>query len=280
MSGRESSDPVNFAFVIAESAMTALTESSFPGCQPGRLRRKLPTSIAFIDPKPLTRQSIADMLATAFPDNVTIAAPSCEELADTQQRASDWPHFVIVYIRSAGVTDGWVQDELRLVRLRFPDARVIMLSDRDDAEEVAKALSLGVCGYIPTSMGCEVAFAALGLIYAGGTYIPANASRSATADINSVAETARSELSDGLGLTDRELAVIHLLREGKPNKLIATALKIEASTVKVHVRNLLKKLHAVNRTQAAAVANRLLGPQAPTAPDLPRLVLMAPDQAH
>lgn len=178
------------------------------------------------------------------------------------------------------MTDGWVQDELRLVRLRFPDARVIMLSDRDDAEEIAKALSLGVCGYIPTSMGCEVAFAALGLIYAGGTYIPANASRSATADINSVAETARSELSDGLGLTDRELAVVHLLREGKPNKLIATALKIEASTVKVHVRNLLKKLHAVNRTQAAAVANRLLGPQAPTAPDLPRLVLMAPDQAH
>lgn len=174
------------------------------------------------------------------------------------------------------MTDGWVQDELRLVRLRFPDARVIMLSDRDDAEEVAKALSLGVCGYIPTSIGCEVAFAALGLIYAGGTYIPANALRSATADINSVAETARS----GRGLTDRELAVIHLLREGKSNKLIATALKIEESTVKVHVRNLLKKLHAVNRTQAAAVANRLLGPQAPTAPNLLRLVLMAPDQAH
>jgi len=73
VSGRESSDPVNFAFVIAGSAMTALTESGFPGCQPGRLCRKLPTSIAFIDPKPLTRQSIADMLATAFPDNVTIA---------------------------------------------------------------------------------------------------------------------------------------------------------------------------------------------------------------
>jgi DNA-binding NarL/FixJ family response regulator len=266
--GRESSDPV-----IALGAMTALTESSFPGCQPGR-RRKLLTSIAFIDPKPLTRQSIADMLATAFPDNVTIAAASCKELPDTLRGAGDWLHFVVVYIRSAGVTDGRVQEELQLVRLRFPDAQVIMLSDRDDSEEVVKALSLGVCGYIPTSIGCEVAFAALGLIYAGGTYVPAHVFRSATADINSVVETTRSELSDGLGgLTDRELAVLHLLREGKPNKLIASALKIEESTVKVHVRNLLKKLYAGNRTQAAVVANHLLGPQAPTAPDLPGLGL-------
>jgi DNA-binding NarL/FixJ family response regulator len=278
--GRESSDPVNFAFVTAGGTMSALTESSFPGGQPTQLRRKLPTSIAFIDPKPLTRQSIADMLATAFPDSVTIAAASCEELPDTLGGASDWLHFVIEYIRSAGITDGRVREELQLVRRRFPDAQVIVLSDRDDIEEVAKALSLGVCGYIPTSSGCKIAFAALGLIYAGGTYIPANVLRPATADINNVAETARSELSDGLGLTDRELAVIHLLREGNPNKLIATALKIEESTVKVHVRNLLKKLHVVNRTQAASVADRLLGPQAPTALDLPRVVLMTPDQVY
>ena len=246
---------------------------------PQRQCKKLPTSIAFIDPKPLTRQSIGDMLATTFPDNVTIAAASCKELPDTLRGASDWLHFFIVYIRSAGVTEGRVQEELQLVGLRFPDAQVIMLSDRDDSEEVGKALSLGVRGYIPTSIGCEVAFAALGLIYAGGTYIPPNALRSATADINSVAEPARSELLDGLDLTDRELAVIHLLREGKPNKLIATALKIQENTVKVNVRNILRKLHVINRTQAAAVANRLLGPQPPTAPDSPKLVLTAPDQA-
>ena len=277
MCGRESSDPVNFAFVIAGGTVS-LTEPSSPSGQSGRrLRRKLPTSIAFIDPKPLTRLSIADMLATAFPDNVMIAAATCEELPDTLRAASDWLHFVIVYIRNAGVTDGWVQEELQFVRLGFPDAQVIILSDRDDTEEVVKALALGLSGYIPTSSGCEVAFAALGLIYAGGTYIPANVLGSATADSNSVAETARSELSDGLDLTDRELAVIDLLREGKPNKLIATALKIEESTVKVHVRNILKKLRVVNRTQAAAVANRFIGPQAPTAPDLPRLVLTAPD---
>jgi hypothetical protein len=53
--------------------------------------------------------------------------------------------------------------------------------------------------------------------------------------------------------------VIDLLREGKPNKLIARQLHMQENTVKVHVRNILKKLNASNRTHAAFVANRLLG---------------------
>ena len=57
--------------------------------------------------------------------------------------------------------------------------------------------------------------------------------------------------------------MLDLLREGKPNKLIAAGLNMEESTVKVHVRNILKKLHSANRTQAASVANRLLGEPPP-----------------
>ena len=68
--------------------------------------------------------------------------------------------------------------------------------------------------------------------------------------------------SDGLDLTPRELSVIDLLREGKPNKLIAARLDMQESTVKVHVRNILKKLNATNRTHAAFVANRILGKNA------------------
>jgi DNA-binding NarL/FixJ family response regulator len=66
-----------------------------------------------------------------------------------------------------------------------------------------------------------------------------------------------------LDLTPRELSVIELLREGKPNKLIATALLMQESTVKVHVRNIMKKLHVSNRTHAASVANRLLSQPSP-----------------
>jgi DNA-binding NarL/FixJ family response regulator len=224
---------------------------------------KLRVSIALIDPKPLTRRSLSEMLATALPDYVMVAATSCEELLQVLGRPIDPPHLIIVYIRSAGVTDACVQNALGLVRLRLPDAPIVVLSDRDDVDDVNEALICGVRGYIPTSVEAEVAFAALRLIDAGGTFIPA-ALRSAIPKPDTAAHGGLQGDRDELDLTPRELSVLDLLREGKPNKLIATELKMEESTVKVHVRSILKKLHAANRTHAACVANRILGAQAQT----------------
>ena len=62
-----------------------------------------------------------------------------------------------------------------------------------------------------------------------------------------------------MDLTPRERSVIVLLRDGKPNKLIARQLDMQENTVKVYVRNILRKLNAANRTHAALLANRLLG---------------------
>jgi DNA-binding NarL/FixJ family response regulator len=228
----------------------------------GRAPKNLNISIALIDPKPLTRRSIAEMLANALPDYVTLTAASCEELLALRSRLTGSPHLIIVYIRSAGVTDAFVQEALEL-RLRLPDARVIVLSDRDDVQNINDALSCGVRGYIPTSVEAEVAIAALTLIKAGGTYIPAHERRSATSKLDIGVEGDRRGLPVELDLTPRELSVLDLLREGKPNKLIAAGLNMEESTVKVHVRNILKKLRAANRTEAASVANRLLGEHAP-----------------
>lgn len=267
---KETSEPLNVAFASGgHTATVKLMDARLLGGRSGRPRRKLPISIAFIDPKPLTRHSITEMLAKAFPDDVTIAASSCMELLETRRPPSDWPHLVIVYIRNSGMHDSWVQDELELAKLRLPDASVIVLSDRDDADEVVKALTFGVRGYIPTSIGCEVAIAALGLINAGGIYIPAHVVSVTHTGLNGAIEDGPTDLSDGLDLTHREFAVMRQLREGKSNKLIATALNMQESTVKVHVRNIFKKLHVANRTQAASVGNRLLGPPAPAALGLP-----------
>jgi DNA-binding NarL/FixJ family response regulator len=64
------------------------------------------------------------------------------------------------------------------------------------------------------------------------------------------------------GLTPSEQRVLELLREGKPNKVIARELEIEETTVKVHVRRIMKKLHAANRTQAALVGQQIAGANA------------------
>jgi len=250
---------------VEGAAVVTPTESSLPPARSARKRRTTPVCIAVIDPKPLTRQSIVEMLAKALPEYVTVAASCCEELLDTREKVSGRPRLVIIHIRGAGVLDAWVQTTFELVRLRIPDVPVIVFSDRDDVDDILKALACGVRGYIPTSVEVDVASAALRLVNAGGTFIPAHALRTATAAPGNGTEGERRGLPDKLDLTPRELSVIDLLREGKPNKLIAIELKMQESTVKVHVRNIMKKLHVANRTHAASVANRLLGQHVPAA---------------
>ena len=218
--------------------------------------------MALIDPKPLTRRSIADLLAKAFHEYVMVAASTCAELLEIDERRIGRPNLVVVYIRSVGLTSTWVQSALELLRVRLPEASTVVLSDRDDIDEVNRALTHGVRGYILTSVECGVAVAALRLISAGGTFVPANAVRSTAPKLDDQPEGERQGRSDGLGLTPRELSVFDLLRQGKPNKLIAARLDMQENTVKVHVRNILKKLNATNRTHAAFVANRLLGQDA------------------
>src|SRR6202030_2739156 len=222
----------------------------------------LPISMALIDPKPLTRQSIRDVLTEAFTESALVAVSTCAELLEMDEGRIRKLNLVVVYIRNEGLTTPWVQSALELLRVRVPEASTVVLADRNDVAEVNRALAHGVRGYIPTSVEWEVAVAALRLISAGGTFVPADALRSTAAKPDDHPEDERQRRSDGRDLTPRELSVIDLLREGKPNKLIAARLDIQETTVKVHVRNILKKLNAANRTHAAFVANRLLGQDA------------------
>ena len=234
-------------------------KSAKPTHRTGSGHKKSRASMALIDPKPLTRRSIADWLAKTFPEYGMVTASTCEELLDRQGERFGSANLVLMYIRSARLTNTCLQSALELLRARLPDAPTVLLSDRDDADEVNRALAQGVRGYIPTTVECEVAVAALRLISAGGVFVPADALRSANARQDNNPEGERRGRPDELDLTPRELSVIDLLREGKPNKLIAAQLEMQESTVKVHVRNILKKLNAANRTHAASVANRLLG---------------------
>jgi DNA-binding NarL/FixJ family response regulator len=214
--------------------------------------------LALIDPKPLTRQSILEVLARALPDYMAVAASSCEELLEMVVRPHGGRHLVIIHTRSAKLTDNWVQSALELAKLHLPSALVVLLSDRDDIDDVVTALSFGVRGYIPTSVGPQVTIAALRLIAAGGTFIPAHVFHLTAGNPEIGSDNLHQLPSNEMALTPRELSVFALLREGKPNKLIAAELKMQESTVKVHVRNIFKKLRVTNRTHAAFVANHII----------------------
>src|SRR5205085_12083320 len=68
--------------------------------------------LALIDPKPLTRQSIIEVLAKALPDYMTVAASGCEELLDMRESPPGGPHLVVIHTRSPKLTDAGVQNTL------------------------------------------------------------------------------------------------------------------------------------------------------------------------
>jgi DNA-binding NarL/FixJ family response regulator len=94
---------------------------------------------------------------------------------------------------------------------------------------------------------------AIDLVRAGGTFVPAS---SLIAAHHAPETQADVQKSNGL-FTTRQAAVIDALRQGKQNKIIAYELKMRESTVKVHVRNIMKKLNATNRTQVAYLVTQL-----------------------
>jgi DNA-binding NarL/FixJ family response regulator len=132
---------------------------------------------------------------------------------------------------------------------------LVLLSDRDVVEDIVAAIELGVRGYIPTSLEPSEAAAAVQCVEAGGTFVPASALIKFAQERQHGPQRGSNGLDNGSfeSLTPRESEVLARLRQGKPNKIIAHELAISESTVKVFVRQILMKLHASNRTEAACL---------------------------
>jgi DNA-binding NarL/FixJ family response regulator len=159
----------------------------------------------------------------------------------------------VIVLCTAERTGAEVDRDVALLSEAAADHSIVILSDREDAVSVLDALDKGARGYITTSMAFDVAVHAIGLVRAGGTFVPACsliASRDSIRKLPLASEKPRSGL-----FTAKQMTVVESLRQGKPNKIIAYELNLCESTVKVHVRNIMKKLRAKNRTEVAFLMN-------------------------
>jgi DNA-binding NarL/FixJ family response regulator len=127
---------------------------------------------------------------------------------------------------------------------------VILVSDADDLDHIVGALKRGARGYIPSSLPFDAAVGAVRLVEAGGVFVPA----SSLVDRDRPAAPTKGTVA----LTERQMMVLEEIRHGKANKQIAYALKMSEHTVKLHLRHIMRKLNARNRTEVAVLSETLL----------------------
>ncbi|MBL8643546.1 MAG: response regulator transcription factor [Rhodospirillaceae bacterium] len=142
------------------------------------------------------------------------------------------------------------------VRRAFASPPIVIISGNIDSSVIAGALRNGANGYIPKTMPGKSLVTALRLVLNGETYVPiALIEQGAVASSAVPAVAAPAQPQSGLSiLSARESAVLRLLIAGKSNKEIARELDLQEVTVKVHLRNVYRKIRAANRTEAVRIA--------------------------
>lgn len=159
------------------------------------------------------------------------------------------------------------------LRTEAPGLPVIVLSGSEDAELMRALMDLGVLGFIPKAYSPDVMLSAIRLVLAGGVYIPPLLLASAQAQGwqpgagtsptggRDGPHAGESHSLDGLRqlLTERQVDVMRLLSQGKPNKLIARDLGISEGTVKIHLAAIFRALNVRNRVEAVVASRRLQG---------------------
>ncbi|MHB8534990.1 MAG: response regulator [Sulfuricaulis sp.] len=215
--------------------------------------------ILVVDDHPLIRAAVRNVLTQIETDVAVHEAQNCPAalaLVDVH------PDFSLVLLDLHLPGMGGL-DALSILRERYPEIPVVVLSAADDRDSVLQALDRGAMGFIPKSSSNDVMVNALRLVLAGGIYLPpevlaTSPAGTAPAANPSASPAARPATTPAdLGLTERQAQVLALMVQGKPNKLICRELGLAVSTVKIHITAILKALKVNNRTQAVIAAGRL-----------------------
>lgn len=219
---------------------------------PGRL------TVALVDPRPLTRASVAQLLAdrgaaSRRADDFAVLsfAKPAELIADCPDRQASIG-LVLINIGSEAVSNPRLHRDLEDCIAAMPHAPLAILSDSAEPGCMVEAIRLGARGYIPTSLDLPVVKSALHLIASGGTYVPFELLGDHF--LQHLEPHGCSTREQPGELTPRQRDVLRLIKLGHPNKVIAHELGVRESTIKVYVRQIMQRLHADNRTHAVFLA--------------------------
>jgi len=144
-------------------------------------------------------------------------------------------------------------EALQLIKAEFPDMRVVMLTVSNEDKDLFAAIEMGADGYLLKDLDAQEFLAILEGVQRGEAAITR---KMATRLMGRMKDLAQQDAVEKDDLSQREIEVLKLLGEGLANRAIAQKLFVSENTIKYHVRNILQKLGAQNRTEAVAHAIR------------------------
>src|ERR1700761_2545067 len=195
--------------------------------------------ILSVEDHPVFREGLAIVISSQTDMELTSQASNAVEAIAEFRRHR--PDITLMDLRLPGANG---TDALIAIRGEFPQARIVMLTTSDGDAEIQGAMRAGASGYILKSMPKSEMLKIIRSVHAGGRHVPPEVA---------------VRLAEHLGeedLTTRELEVLRLIRDGYRNKQIADRLCIAETTVNFHIKNLVDKLGANDRTHAVTIALR------------------------
>jgi DNA-binding NarL/FixJ family response regulator len=223
--------------------------------EPSQVENEKLEAIVFIHDLLFIRECVGRQLKDFLPGRIveTIARP--ENVIEVANRFTI--SVIVVWLSESESTAKAAQ----VLGSLAPGRPVVIISDLTDADEVRSAFRAGARGYLLSSMGAAEVATAIQFVSAGGTYVPASVLSGLTTLPSATSETVQA----GRDFSPRQMDVLKRLQEGKPNKIIAHELGMAESTVKVHIRVIMRKLNARNRTQVVLMTGRKLQQERPVA---------------
>src|SRR5215471_5251314 len=210
-------------------------------------------TIAFVISARLTRDCVGSQLAGHLPGSNVRLLERTEDLVEL----GDWCSISLIVLWLDN-SDMDFETAFEAALEAAPQRPIAILSHFADAALVSRALTHGVRAYFNSSMSLTELASAVRFVVAGGTFVPFSALNGLIAERPA---SAKGNSGDDR-LSPRQLEVLELLQQGKQNKIIAYELGMAEATVKVHVRMIMKKLNARNRTEVVLKTKRgLSAPQ-------------------
>ena len=207
-----------------------------------------------VDSKRL-RQAAIMRLLEAWADAMGLTVKVIPDAPLDTDYASANCKMIIISVGSASIQDAQQHILIDTVRRLMPHASLVIISDREDLQEVCAAFQQGAIGFMPTSIEPALAFQALSFIRSGGSFFPPSVLSTCLGEVTVHGPVSDSDLTiRDSDLTIRQEEVFGLLRQGFSNKVIARRLGMSEATVKVHARRLMHKFRVTNRTQLALAA--------------------------